>query len=594
MVCKAFWRKYENLIGTGLLLLVLLVFTSVRYDYYFDLNDDVLMKDILAGVYTGEPESRNIQMIWPVSAFLSLLYRMGRGLPWYGIFLCLCHFGSIALIVHRSLCLCRRIPGKALLLAGEGVLLGGLLLPHLVSVQYTVTSALLASAAAFLFMTTDAAEPGDFIRKNVITVFLAVLAYLVRPWMLLLLLPLICAAGLIRWSGEEKIFARENWIKYLAVIGAVLAGIGLGQLCHQIAYGSAEWKTFLEYFNNRTELYDFQTLPEYEKHRDFYEREGLKQSEWELLDNYNFGLDPAIDEKLLGAVAEYAAANRSERKPFMQKLRESLGQYYRRMVYPPWRNESDFPWSWLVIFSYLAALVTAVPAQGKRPALCFFQAALRLLFLLMVRTVLWIWLIYRNRVPVRISHSMYLMELGILLGLVLVQCARLWRGAADRRRLLPAGIGIVYALAGFLILPRAIEAADTDVAAKAAANIRYERLYSCLGSGQRRENFYFIDVYSSVAYTEKLFVNVDNSLDNYDIMGGWACKSPLWHKKLGVFGITDVQEALAERDDVFYVQEAGADAGWLQRYYGECGSEVQIHLTEMVEDEFEIYRISRK
>ena len=77
-------------------------------------------------------------------------------------------------------------------------------------------------------------------------------------------------------------------------------------------------------------------------------------------------------------------------------------------------------------------------------------------------------------------------------------------------------------------------------------------------------------------------------------MGGWVCKSPLWHKKLGVFGITDVQEALAERDDVFYVQEVGADAGWLQRYYGECGSEVQIHLTEMVEDEFEIYRISRK
>ena len=239
MVCKAFWRKYENLIGTGLLLLVLLVFTSVRYDYYFDLNDDVLMKDILAGVYTGEPESRNIQMIWPVSAFLSLLYRMGRGLPWYGIFLCLCHFGSIALIVHRSLCLCRRIPGKALLLAGEGVLLGGLLLPHLVSVQYTVTSALLASAAAFLFMTTDAAEPGDFIRKNVITVFLAVLAYLVRPWMLLLLLPLICAAGLIRWSGGEEVFDRGDWIKDLAVIGAVLAGIGLGQLCHKIGYGCA-------------------------------------------------------------------------------------------------------------------------------------------------------------------------------------------------------------------------------------------------------------------------------------------------------------------------------------------------------------------
>lgn len=106
MAGRTFCRRYQNWILTGLFLLLLLVFVGVRYDYYFDLNDDVLMKDILAGVYTGAPESRNIQMRWPISALISLLYRIAGTLPWYGIFLCLCHYGSIALIAHRSLLFC--------------------------------------------------------------------------------------------------------------------------------------------------------------------------------------------------------------------------------------------------------------------------------------------------------------------------------------------------------------------------------------------------------------------------------------------------------------------------------------------------------
>lgn len=44
---------------------------SVLWDFYFDMNDDVLMKDILSGIYTGVPEALNIQMLAPVS-FLSV------------------------------------------------------------------------------------------------------------------------------------------------------------------------------------------------------------------------------------------------------------------------------------------------------------------------------------------------------------------------------------------------------------------------------------------------------------------------------------------------------------------------------------------
>ena len=159
MVLKAFVKKNENLIFTLAGLVALGLFIALRYDYYFDLNDDVLMKDILAGVYTGEPEGHNIQMLWPVSGFISLLYRIAPTLPCYGLFLCGCQYGSIGLVMHRSMDFCKTTGGKLCLILTEVVLATGLLLTPMVSLQYTITCTMLASAAAFLFFTTDITLP---------------------------------------------------------------------------------------------------------------------------------------------------------------------------------------------------------------------------------------------------------------------------------------------------------------------------------------------------------------------------------------------------------------------------------------------------
>ena len=45
-------RKWENWIIALIPILALGIYAGLCFDYYYDLNDDVLMKDILAGVYT--------------------------------------------------------------------------------------------------------------------------------------------------------------------------------------------------------------------------------------------------------------------------------------------------------------------------------------------------------------------------------------------------------------------------------------------------------------------------------------------------------------------------------------------------------------
>lgn len=92
-------NTYDFIISL-LLTFVAVLFMGYIGDYFFDLNDDVLMKDMLSGAYTGAPEAHNIQMLYPISAFISMFYRVVRGFDWYGFFffvylpvsLCFSHF----------------------------------------------------------------------------------------------------------------------------------------------------------------------------------------------------------------------------------------------------------------------------------------------------------------------------------------------------------------------------------------------------------------------------------------------------------------------------------------------------------------------
>ena len=81
---------------------VLIAVISIAFDHYYEFNDDVLMKDILSGRYTGTPNGLNIQMLSPIGGVLASLYRILPHQAWYGIFLCGLHYLCILLMAYRS------------------------------------------------------------------------------------------------------------------------------------------------------------------------------------------------------------------------------------------------------------------------------------------------------------------------------------------------------------------------------------------------------------------------------------------------------------------------------------------------------------
>ena len=180
-------KQQENLTASLLLTAAVFAVFVTGWDFYYDLNDDVLIKDILSGVYSGSPSGYTMQLLYPLGFVLSVLYR-GLSVPVFGVFLILCQLGAVWAVGYQSAACCKTRAGKAIVLAAEGLLWTAAFGMHFVYVQYTVTAGMLAGAALFWILTAK--------RRRWIALLLYWLAFCLRTEMALLILPLACIAGL--------------------------------------------------------------------------------------------------------------------------------------------------------------------------------------------------------------------------------------------------------------------------------------------------------------------------------------------------------------------------------------------------------------
>ena len=592
-----------NLITAAIVTLVLVMLSVFAGDFYFDLNDDVLIKDILSGAYTGVPASHNIQMLYPISAFISALYRINPALDFMGLFLVICQFLCLFLVIARAGSLFDNKLIKVISQICMALVFAGMFLSHLIFVQYTVTCALLSMTAAFLIMT----EKKDKVSGFVLPVILIIIAFLIRSEMLLLTLPIvgvgILSAYLLqraeltplyeagieqsRYSEKRRLFRR-----YLTLCIAIIACVIISQLAHNIAYSSDEWKKFDALFNARTELYDFQYIPDYEDNKQFYDSIGLSEAEQALLDNYNYGIDDEIDENTLLAVADYAAGLKTDVTPLPASLIRSIFPYLYRLRHISFQKSyeypmTDAPYNIITIVLYVAAV--AVFLTGKKEKR--LPGIISVIVLAACRSSLWFYIMVRGRDPIRITHPLYLMEIAVLLGMI-------YMGCKDRSIVFISPV-IAIALISSAFIGNQLQIVTSEMAERDIMRSHYDELYDYFDSNP--DAFYFVDVFTAVSasdgdektYSEKMFEDVDNSEYNHDYMGGWACKSPLYYDKLRSNGFTSMQDALL-LNDVYFVAKKTSDIKWIEAYYLDKGTEITVTQKEVVADRFVIYKVSEK
>lgn len=591
-----------NFIVPAIITLMVIVIVSCFGDYYFDLNDDVLMKDILSGAYTGTPAGHNIQMLYPVSAFIALIYRVFRGIDVYGIFLCALQFLCVYIVTSRAFSAFE--DRKARIIAALGILMFmlGTVGSHFVFVQYTFTVGFMSATAAFLIVTHE----GDGKRDIVLATALIILAYLIRSEMLLLTLPIVGVAVFDRWLikrsylvtnchdgipvscyGEKK--ALFMWHLKLCVF--IVLGIVISALAHRIGYSSPEWKQFNDLFDARTELYDFQYIPDYAENKEFFDSIGLSEPEQRLLVNYNYGIDDEINADTLWAVADYASGQKTDEIPFMENLKTSTVSYLYRLRHIAYQKSyeypmTDSPWNIIALVLYLTTVVICCLSGTKQQKIA---GVFSVILLFACRSTLWLYIIVRGRDPIRITHPLYLMEIFVLMGMILIK-------TKDNARYACIPL-IAVAIASGVFIPNQIGVIEDEMAERAVMREHYDALYDYFA--ENKDSFYFMDVYTSVkatdegerTFSEKMFSRVDNTLSNHDLMGGWASKSPLYYDKLKAYGFTSMHDAILS-DGVYVVTKETSGIDWLYDYYLEKGTKTALEQIDTVADVFYIYKVT--
>ena len=579
MRIRRFWENYGNYIAVALIVICNIILIGHQFGFYYDLNDDVLIKDIMAGVYTGTPEAHNMQTLYVLGFLISLLYRLYRSAPWYGLFLCLCQFGSLYLVGVRLLRMCTKKIWKGIWLMMLTLFMWGVILLHMAAVQYTITCGIMAATAIFLFMTTERGlSVKTFWCRNIPSVLLVILAFQLRSEMLLLLFPIIVLAGFFRWLEEEVFLQKDNFLKYGLIFGTIILGMACSLLIDSVAYSSPGWRSFRNFFDYRTEVYDFHyDILTDGTHTKQLADLGFSESAQALLANYNYGLDESIDEYAMQGLADYAKEYTSRNTDMWALLSEKTGQYKYRIL-----HLQDGPYSVLMLFGYCmvygAGVFAAVVYKGERR----FRLLIEALLLMAVRTVLWLYILFRGRDPVRITHPLYLAEFAVLMGMVF-----LWRQKERRKYILYLLVGI-WAIAMFGMMPGNIQSARKEISQKHSANNDAQTIAEYCK--EHPDSYYFEDVYSTVAFSQRMFRDVDNSITNYDIMGGWICKSPLYEKKLEYFGLSSMADGLLNNDRVYMIMEEGS-ADWLEAYYMEQGISVEINQVDFIGKFYGVYQV---
>lgn len=602
---KEYCKKYENCILTFMIMLLNVLLMGVCFDFYYDLNDDMMIKDIMAGVYTGTPEGHNMQTLYILGALIGFCYRLCGRLPWYGLFLCLCQFGCFFLLGLRLTGLmehedsaakaCGNRCGKGFVLLLLCLFQWGICLSHLVNIQYTITCALMSATAIFLFVTTPPTDTvRQFVIRNIPSMLLVIAAYQLRTEMLLLTLPFVALAGLFRWSEERKVFTKENRQKYGAVVGIMLAGMLLSQGIDLVAYGSAEWRDFQDFFDERTTVYDF--YPEVVTEEDYaadLEQIGVTDTQRELLRNYNFGLDDTIDTQMLASIADYAAGTVGASRDWGAVYREKSQLYLYRIF-----HAGDAPYNVIVLWAYAAVLAAGLGAGfqhvvtgEKESRLHRFAFVWQTVLLAMTRTAVWMFILMRGRAPERITHSLYLVEFTLLAAMLVRILQR-----CPKKNYVIHGMAVLFILmiAGNLIT--SVQLVQHDQGQRAEVNQDRQEIDAyCRAHG---DNFYFEDVYSTVAFSQKMFADVDNTLANYDILGGWICKSPLYQEKLKQYHIDSAADALLYQDNVYLImsdtEAAGQGFDWLTDYYADRGITVSVQQSDTINDNYAVYEVQQQ
>ncbi len=496
--------------------------------FVYGIIDDRSMMEIVSGQYLGTPDAHTIFSGYWYSLFLTFLYRLLPGADWYAIVYLLLQGICMCLILYRFIHRQTALMRKWMAVLGILIFLvsGAQALTQL---TFTTTAAVLGVTVIFWYMTAGRIEKKDVL----ILIFLCFLTQQIRADIFYMILP-VCA---VLWMFGT--FQNRGDVLWHRLIPAGVAGVLiLGYMGNVTGYGSAEWRAYRQYDQNRTKVYDFPayTLPVYEGAEEFYAGIGIeKKSRARTLMNYNYTADDRITPQFFQEYVEAHDQVFPPKETVIGQMEKSVKEYLQGVLSGKFHRQHVLA---LILYGLLAVRGLCRKEKGD-----FF----RILCIVGVQTLLWCCLLYAGRIPERVIYSMNLMQTATALLLTgeVLQKLRI------SERTCMAGTALMCLL---LCIPAASQLKQLRQQNQEMyhRNEDVEALKEyCM---EHPENFYFNDVTSMAFTTYNVHLWREDPYDmNYMSLGDWMSFSPVWQEKLRQNGIDSVKEALYESENGYLI-----------------------------------------
>ena len=535
-------KKQTAIVWCVCMLYLLIIMQVIPITYA--INDDVAMRDIASGSLTGTPDYHLIFIKAAFGWVLTGLYRCFGGIDWYGCVFLGMMVLCCGILLERWNSWCIQKDKKPWYIIGWYVIgITGILLEHMLNFQFTVTAAILAGTAIFLYGTTGR-EDNNFYGRTGSVLILLWLSFCVRSDVLFMAVPF---GGLIFLAKADSIKRK--------VITALIAMVGLLGIMvfEKEAYGSEEWQAYLSYNDERSMVYDYYGVPAYEENREFYEKIGLKEYDVENLKRYNLCFVNDLETGKMHQIAGYA-----KEQYFAEN---SLGKRIKAGIKAALKGELD-PENLLLngLTKFVIGFNIFLSLKRKKK-----KEFLTNLGFLLCEGGLISYLGLQGRFPTRVGTALFLIELGSAAALLYQE--ELGTESLDWRK---NKVRLSYITGALILL---FGARLFSIKQKQQKMYQYNREYEILQDfyQEHEENVYFIAEWFVSGYSDIFHLQRKNSKANGFEMGGWLALSPIYEEELRQNGIEcSADEAIIENENVYVILVAPSskiEAHYEEKYH---------------------------
>lgn len=556
-----------------------------KIPFIYDINDDVAMRNVAAGVITGMPDAHLLHVKYCLGLLIAGLYRIAPGVDWYGLMMIGIILFAFSMILYRGLEAERGFIWKGGYLLTSLLLLTCLGLQHITAFQWTTTAAIAGAAGVYLFYTSDTKEPFCIYVEEGLSVFLILLSLMVRDDVFLMVLPVAALCFWWKYGSFKKHGRVPFTLEHLWVPGALIIGVVfiLGIEC--FAYSSSHWREFRSYNTDREAIMDYYDLPTYEEDPELYNALGFSPEEAENLQRYSLYLTDNLYSDNMKRLADYSKELYLKKHSLGERIFSGLRGIYEHL------GKNTYHLTNLICLCMIALATGLALGRDRR------QLGL-ILLILAVWSAFWLYLGYRNRILERVGFSLYLLAFLTMLGIWYRICSVEPEEKKERKSSWVNSLasGIVCAVL-LLIAGMTWDTVKENNIWRRDYNLQFLDVNRYIA--EHPDNVYFMTTFSIETYTDNFTIRREFAFSNLLSVGGWHTFSPLENEKTRKLGIMDAKRDIAEKDNVYVISLENVNLRYMDRYYESLYKEgykgrTLVDALDYGEQVFEVYDITAK